>query len=194
MNELNIDLASISAHKFYGPKGVGALYVRRRNPKVKLQPQITGGGHENGFRSGTLNVPGIVGLGAASEIALASQWNDAIYISSLRVMLEQQLENECGARINGNIKYRLPNTTNLLFANNKASDLISRFPDWAFSTGSACTSALAQPSHVLKAMGLTENEAYSSIRFSLGKYNRIEEIREVIAGFSEAINGFRENA
>jgi len=177
VNELGIDLACMSAHKLYGPKGSGVLYVRRKNPRVRLEAQIHGGGHEHGLRSGTLNVPGIVGLGAACERAADLLWDDADRISSLRTRLEQFLTGECGAIVNGNFRNRLPNTSNVSFPGLRADDLIGRWKnDLAVSSGSACSSALPEPSHVLIAMGLTSDAARSSVRFSLGRFTTIEEI------------------
>ncbi|MCC6689944.1 MAG: cysteine desulfurase [Bacteroidia bacterium] len=174
-----IDLLCLSAHKFYGPKGAGALFVRRKNPRVTLLPLIHGGGHERGLRSGTLNVPAIAGLGKACEIAKTEMWDDAQRISVLRTLLEQGLIETGKVHVNGSQKNRLPNVSNLSFAGIKADSLITKMPDIAVSTGSACTSAIPEPSHVLSAMGLTQEEAYSSVRFSLGKYSTKEEVEMV---------------
>jgi cysteine desulfurase len=171
-----IDLLCLSAHKFYGPKGAGALYVRRKDPRVSLFPLIHGGGHERGLRSGTLNVPAIVGLGKACEIASAEMWDDAQRISALRTILEQSLLDIKGVHVNGSQKNRLPNVTNLSFAGLKADSIITKISDIAVSTGSACSSAVPEPSHVLMAMGLIQEEAYSAIRFSLGKFTTREEV------------------
>lgn len=181
VNELNADMLCISAHKVYGPKGIGALYVRRKNPRVTLVSQLHGGGHEKGLRSGTLNVPAIVGLGAACEIANERLWEDGSRISKLRTVLEQALTENNNAFINGSTKNRIFNTTNICFKNITAADFIAKFKNIAIATGSACTSASNEPSHVLRAMGLTEKEAQSSIRFSLGRNTTIEEIENVIA-------------
>jgi cysteine desulfurase len=180
VNELGIDLCTVSAHKCYGPKGVGALFVRRKNPRVTLVPQIDGGGHEHGLRSGTLNVPGIVGLGAAARIAAEALWDDNQRISLLRSRLEQELIVRCGAKVNGNTRHRLPNTTNLCFPGLRASELIRACPQLAVSTGSACSSALPEPSHVLRAMGLSEADAYASVRFSLGRMTTEEEVLRAV--------------
>jgi len=182
-----IDLMCMSAHKMYGPKGVGALYVRRKNPRVTLFPQIDGGGHERGLRSGTLHVTGIVGLGKACEIAKEDMWNDAARISRLRTKLEQGLCNLPHTFINGSTKNRLFNTSNICFQGRRSENIISKIPTIAVAMGSACTSAVAAPSHVLLAMGLNEEEAYSSIRFSLGKYNTDEDVLEVIELFKKAV-------
>lgn len=183
MNE-HIDLLCLSAHKFYGPKGIGALYVRRKDPRVSLFPLIDGGGHERGLRSGTLNVTGIVGLGKACEIAKQEMWEDAARISRLRTKLEQQLCDLEDVHMNGSTKHRLFNTTNIAFLKIRSETLINRIPTIAVAMGSACTSAVAQPSHVLKAMGLSDSASYSSIRFSLGKYTTLEEVDQVIESIS----------
>lgn len=180
----HIDLLCLSAHKFYGPKGIGALYVRRKDPRVSLFPMMDGGGHERGLRSGTLNVTGIVGLGKACEIATQEMWEDAARISRLRTKLEQQLGDLEDVHINGSTKHRLFNTTNIAFLKIRSETLINRIPTIAVAMGSACTSAIAQPSHVLKAMGLSDSASYSSIRFSLGKYSTMEEVDQVIESIS----------
>lgn len=187
VQELGIDLMPLSAHKFYGPKGAGALYVRRKNPRVALVAQQEGGGHENGLRSGTLNVPGIVGLGAACVLAEEELWDDGIHLSRLRTKLEQSLLELGNVFVNGSQKHRLPNVSNLCFSGIKAAQLITRLPDLAFSTGSACSSALPEPSHVLKAMGLDDAAAYASARFSLGKYTTEEEVDFCIAKISATL-------
>jgi cysteine desulfurase len=177
----DIDLLALSAHKFYGPKGCGAIYVRRRSPRVKLTPLIDGGGHEKGIRSGTLNVPGIVGLGKAAQIANAEMLRDTGRIILLRDHLEQILLQTGKVIINGSTAHRLPNTTNLSFYNTNSGVLMRTFSkDLAVSSGSACTSALMEPSYVLKAMGLSDELAYGSIRFSLGRFTTEEEIEHVI--------------
>lgn len=180
VDEEGIDLLCLSAHKMYGPKGIGALYVRRKNPRVTLAQQIDGGGHERGLRSGTLNVPGIVGLGKACELAKEEMWDDAVRISRLRTILEQKLCDLEDVFVNGSIKNRLFNVSNLTFKGVRAETLIKQFPTIAIAMGSACSSAIAEPSHVLKSMGLSDDEAYSSVRFSLGKYTSKEEIDEVV--------------
>lgn len=176
VNDIGADLMCMSAHKFYGPKGAGALFVRRKNPRVTLIAQQDGGGHERGMRSGTLNVPGIVGLGKAAELALKMWWDDADRMSVFRSKLEQLLTENDRASVNGNIKSRLPNTSNLSFHGIKADALIAKLPSVAIATGSACSSALPEPSHVLSAMGLSESEALSSVRLSLGRYSSEEEV------------------
>lgn len=191
VEEEHIDLMCISAHKIYGPKGVGALYVRRKNPRVTLFPQIDGGGHERGLRSGTLNIPGIVGLGKACEIAGREMWEDAVRISRLRTKLEQHFCDMEKVFINGNIKHRLFNVTNITFQGIRSETLIKKIPTIAVAMGSACTSAIPEPSHVLKAMGLSDDDSYGSIRFSLGKYTTETEINETIKIVSEAIKEIR---
>lgn len=181
------DLCTLSAHKIYGPKGVGALYIRRKDPRVKLIAEITGGGHERGLRSGTLNVPGIVGLGAAARLANEQLWDYGIHTSRWRTILEQQLTEDGKGTINGSIKSRLPNTTNITFPGIKAERLIHQLSDIAFSMGSACTSTLPTPSHVLKAMGLSDEEIQSSIRLSIGKNTTEAEIRETILRIGGAL-------
>jgi cysteine desulfurase len=177
---LGIDIAPLSAHKMYGPKGVGALYLRRRGPRVKLTPMIEGGGHENGLRSGTLNVPGIAGLGMSAELAAETRtdyFNNTLY---LRQMLEKTLLALPGARLNGHAGLRLPNTSNISFGGIRPGGLIKSLSNTvAVSSGSACTSALMEPSYVLKAMGVADELAYNSIRFSLGRNNTEAEIIEV---------------
>jgi cysteine desulfurase len=187
----HIDLMCLSAHKMYGPKGVGALYVRRKDPRVSLLPQMDGGGHERGLRSGTLNVTGIVGLGDACEIAKKEMWDDAARISILRTKLEQSLCNLENVHVNGSIKNRLFNVSNIVFQGIRSENLIQKIPTIAVAMGSACTSATIEPSHVLKAMGLNDNDAQSSIRFSLGKYTTDVEITEVIKKFTDAVISIR---
>ena len=181
VNEMGLDMCCISAHKLYGPKGVGALYVRRKNPRVNLIPLFHGGGHENNRRSGTLNVTGIIGLGKACEIAQSEFWDDNMNISKVRGYLEHQLLEIPDLRINGSTKYRLYNTSNLYFPKLKdGSTVFSHIKhQYAVSLGSACTSARAQPSHVLMAMGLTKEESDNCIRFSFGKKSQKEEVEKL---------------
>ena len=187
VQEEHIDLMCLSAHKMYGPKGIGALYVRRKDPRVTLFPQIDGGGHERGLRSGTLNVTGIAGLGKACEIAKQEMWDDSARISKLRTRLEQFLCDLPGVFINGSTRHRLYTTTNITFPGIRSESLITKIPEIAVAMGSACTSAIAEPSHVLKAMGLSDEDSYSSIRFSVGKYTTEEEIWEAIELVSKAV-------
>lgn len=179
VNEMGLDLCCLSSHKLYGPKGVGALYVRRKNPRVSMIPLIHGGGHENNKRSGTLNVSGIVGFGKACELAQQEYWENSSNISKLRGFLEHQLLEINNLRINGSTRYRLYNTANLYFPPlPDGSSVFSKIKnDYAVSLGSACTSAHQEPSHVLQNMGLTKAEAENSIRFSFGKQNTSAEIK-----------------
>ena len=188
VKECKIDCCVISAHKMYGPKGAGAVYISRKNPRISVQAQMHGGGHEGGIRSGTLNVPGIVGLGEACYIAEKEMWDNGILLSSLRTRLEQQLEAVESVMINGSIKNRLNNTTNLTFKTIRSEDLIKEIRPIAIAAGSACTAALPQPSHVLLAMGLTEKEAYNSVRFSLGKYTTAQEVELTIEKIRKIIS------
>lgn len=187
----HIDMMCLSAHKFYGPKGVGALFVRRKDPRVSLFPQIDGGGHERGLRSGTLNVTGIVGLGKASEVAKLEMWENAAKISGHRTGLEQLLCELPDVFINGSTKNRLYTTTNICFQGIRSEELIKRIPNIAVALGSACTSAIAGPSHVLKAMGLSNEDSYSSIRFSLGKDTTESDIKETIEQFTAIVKEVR---
>lgn len=178
--EDDIDMLCLSAHKMYGPKGVGALYIKKQRPSILLSPLIDGGGHQKGLRSGTLNLPGIVGLGKSCEIAQLTAWDNGIKLSRLRTILEQRLSLLPDCFINGDIKNRLYNTTNICFKNKAAADIIKALKNVAVSTGSACASDKASASHVLLAMGLSEHEAQSSIRFSFGKSNTMAEVELVV--------------
>lgn len=181
-----IDLLALSAHKFYGPKGVGALYVRRRSPRVSLRPQIDGGGHERGMRSGTLNVPGIVGMGKAAAICLSEMDQDAARLEQLRNRLQEALLAINGTQLNGAAPKRLPHTLNLSFSNTDSNTLLLQFnKSLAISAGSACTSATLEPSYVLKAMGFSNQRAYSALRFGLGRFTTETEIDEVITLFNQ---------
>lgn len=172
-----VDLLAFSAHKFYGPKGAGGLFVRRKNPRVRLTPLFEGGGHERGFRSGTLNVPGIVGVGAACALALRDMAADAARLSALRDRLEREILNrEPGTRINGHPTHRLPHVTNLSFPNVDGDRLLKGFDDIAVSSASACSSGSLAASYVLRAMGVPEELAQASVRFSLGRRTTEEEI------------------
>ena len=191
LNE-NIDLLSFTAHKINGPKGIGALYVRRKNPRVKLSEQMNGGGHERGMRSGTLNVPGIVGFEKALELCRLEMKEDSKRISFLRNKLENGICKIRGTKVNGNVKHRLPNTTNILFDGVKGENLVTAMiRDMAVSPGSACTSASPEPSHVLKAMGLSNDEVHSSLRFSLGRFTTEEEIEFVLHKISQEVEQLR---
>ncbi len=178
VNEMNVDMASLSAHKMYGPKGVGALYVRRRNPRVLLTPIIDGGGHERGMRSGTLNVPGIVGFGKAAQIAREElRQGNRPRCSGMRERLRTTLERELDeVYINGDLEKRLPGNLNMSFAYVEGESLLMGIHDIAVSSGSACTSASLEPSYVLKALGVGEDLAHTSIRFGIGRFNTEEEV------------------
>ena len=191
--EDGIDLLACSAHKIYGPKGVGALYIRRKNPRVKLFAQLDGGGQERGLRGGTLNVPGIVGFGKAARLATAEMESDLKSIGRLRNKLEQALTGLEGTTLNGNRLHRLPTVTNISFSQGTGNKMLERLlKDVAVSSGSACSSASPEPSHVLKAMGLDDDTAYHAIRFSLGKYNTNEEIDFVIEKATQTLEIIRE--
>jgi cysteine desulfurase len=173
----NIDLMSFSGHKLYGPKGVGALYVRRKNPRVQLTAQMDGGGHERGFRSGTLNVPGIVGFGKAAELCRVEMNQEIAHASRLRDRLKDKLLSELDeSYINGTMEHRLPHNLNISFAYVEGESLLMGINDIAVSSGSACTSATLEPSYVLKALGAGDDLAHSSIRFGIGRFNTEEEI------------------
>lgn len=173
----HVDLMSLSAHKFYGPKGVGCLYVRRKNPRVRLIAQMDGGGHERGMRSGTLNVPGIVGMGAAAELALAAMPTEVAHLAALRDRLERRLLRGIpDAVVNGDPQARLPHLTNVSFPYVEGESLIMGIKEIAVSSGSACTSASLEPSYVLKSLGLGDELAHSSIRFSLGRFTTEQEV------------------
>jgi cysteine desulfurase len=193
VNQNKVDLVSLSAHKLYGPKGVGALYVRRRNPRVLLAEQISGGGHERGMRSGTLNVPGIVGLGAAAALAKAEMSTEAARLSALRDRLNQKFhENLDEIYINGSMEHRLPHNLNISFAYVEGESLLMGINDVAVSSGSACTSASLEPSYVLKALGAGDDLAHSSIRFGLGRWSSEEEVDYVVEKLTSVVRRLRE--
>ncbi len=188
----HVDLASLSAHKFYGPKGVGALYVRRR-PRARLQPQMDGGGHERGLRSGTLNVPGIVGMGRAAELALAERDAEAPRVLALRERLRAGLEAGLDlVTVNGSLAHRLPGNLNVSFAYVEGEAMMMAIKDVAVSSGSACTSASLEPSYVLRAMGVSDDLAHSSIRFGLGRFNTAEEVDHVVGLVIAKVGKLRE--
>jgi cysteine desulfurase len=190
---MNVDLASVTGHKIYGPKGIGALYVRRRNPRVRLAPQIDGGGHERGMRSGTLNVPGIVGFGAACEISGLEMESEAKRLVELRNRLHQGITNEIEeAYLNGHPTQRLPGNLNLSFAYVEGESLLMGLKDVALSSGSACTSASLEPSYVLKALGVGDDLAHSSIRYGLGRFTTDEEVEFVTKLSVDTVNRLRE--
>jgi cysteine desulfurase len=193
VNQVKADLVSISAHKMYGPKGVGALYVRRRNPRVLLAEQISGGGHERGMRSGTLNVPGIVGLGKAAAICQAEMATEAARLIALRERLNQKFhENLDEIYINGSMEHRLPHNMNISFAYVEGESLLMGINDVAVSSGSACTSASLEPSYVLKALGAGDDLAHSSIRFGLGRWSTEEEVDYVVDKLTSVVRRLRE--
>lgn len=190
--EDGIDLLSFTAHKMYGPKGVGALYVRRKNPRVKVTAQMDGGGHERGMRSGTLNVPGIVGFGKACEIAKQEMHDEAVRLEKLRNKLENSLLELEESYVNGSTSNRLPHTTNISFKYVEGEGLMMGIKDIAVSSGSACTSASLEPSYVLKNLGLDDELAHSSIRFGLGRFTTEEEIDFTIDCVKTAVNKLRD--
>jgi cysteine desulfurase len=189
----NIDLMSISAHKIYGPKGVGALYVRRRDPRVQITAQIDGGGHERGMRSGTLNVPGIVGLGKACEIAEQELGEESKRLTGLRDRLKDKLEAALDyVHVNGSMEHRVPGNLNMSFLYVEGESLLMGINDVAVSSGSACTSATLEPSYVLKALGLGDDVAHSSIRFGLGRFNTEAEVDYVAAKVIDVVKKLRQ--
>jgi cysteine desulfurase len=193
VNKQNIDVMSISAHKMYGPKGVGALYVRRKNPRVQVAAQIDGGGHERGMRSGTLNVPGIVGLGKACAIASEEMPQESCKLAGLRNRLRDGIMNSLDeVYINGSMEHRLPGNLNISFAYVEGESLLMGINDIAVSSGSACTSATLEPSYVLKALGTGDELAHSSIRFGLGRFNTQAEVDYVAARIVETVTRLRE--
>ena len=193
VNEMDIDLMSISAHKMYGPKGVGALYVRRKAPRVRVEALIDGGGHERGMRSGTLNVPGIVGMGAAAEMARKGLAEEKVRIEAMRdrmwTGLRQQLDE---IYLNGDDKQRLPGNLNISFAFVEGEAMMMAIKDLAVSSGSACTSASLEPSYVLRALGVGEDLAHTSIRFGLGRFTTEEDIDRIVALVVEKVKKLRD--
>ncbi|UOQ52414.1 IscS subfamily cysteine desulfurase [Hymenobacter cellulosivorans] len=187
-----IDIMAFTAHKMYGPKGVGALYVRRKNPRVKVTAQMDGGGHERGMRSGTLNVPGIVGLGKACELSRLEMAADTARLSALRDKLERELLTLEESYVNGSREHRLPHVTNISFKYVEGEGLMMGVKDLAVSSGSACTSASLEPSYVLKALGLSDDLAHSSLRFGLSRFTTEEQIDYAIGHVKEAVTKLRE--
>ncbi len=193
VREMGVHLMSWTAHKMYGPKGVGALYVSRKNPRVKVTAQIDGGGHERGMRSGTLNVPGIVGFGKASEIARLEMEQDAARLSKLRDHLQAELTKLEETKVNGNEGSRMPHVANISFKHVEGEGLMMTFnQNIAVSSGSACTSASLEPSYVLVGMGLGDDLAHSSIRFSLGRFTTEEDVEEAIKLVANGVNHMRD--
>lgn len=191
--EVGIHLMAFTSHKMYGPKGVGALFVNRKNPRVKVTAQLDGGGHERGMRSGTLNVPGIVGFGKAAEIASKEMLDDAARLSVMRDTLESSLMNNLEeVYINGSTEHRMPHVTNISFKHVEGEGLMMTFNNLAVSSGSACTSASLEPSYVLMALGLGDDLAHSSIRFSLGRFNKESEIDIAVDALTKGVNHMRD--
>ncbi len=187
-----IDLMAFTGHKMYGPKGVGALYVRRKNPRVKVTAQMDGGGHERGMRSGTLNVAGIVGFGKAAEICRLEMDSEAKRLSALRNKLQSSLLELEESYVNGNVENRLPHVANISFKYVEGEGLMMAMKDLAVSSGSACTSASLEPSYVLKSLGLSDDLAHSSIRFGLGRFTTEEEVDYAIVVTKKAVNHLRD--
>jgi cysteine desulfurase len=187
-----IDLLSFTGHKMYGPKGIGALYVRRKNPRVKVSAQMDGGGHERGMRSGTLNVPGIVGFGRACELARLEMPTEAPRLAALRDKLENGLLKIEESYVNGNREHRLPNVTNISFKYVEGEGLMMGIKELAVSSGSACTSASLEPSYVLKALGLSDDLSHSSLRFGLGRFNTEADVDYAIESVTRAVNQLRD--
>ncbi|MCC6725383.1 MAG: IscS subfamily cysteine desulfurase [Saprospiraceae bacterium] len=191
--EVGVHLMAFTAHKMYGPKGVGALYVSRKNPRVKVTAQMDGGGHERGMRSGTLNVPGIVGFGKAAEIAMQEMEQDAARLSALRDKLEKAMFELEEVYINGNVNSRMPHVTNISFKHVEGEGLMMTFnQEIALSSGSACTSASLEPSYVLVALGLGDDLAHSSLRFSLGRFTSEEDVNYAIEAIKKGVNHMRD--
>ena len=192
VNADGIDLLAFTAHKIYGPKGVGALYVRRKGPRVKVTAQMDGGGHERGMRSGTLNVPGIVGFGKACELCMQEMESEAKRLSALRDKLQASLTQLEESYVNGNVEHRLPHVANISFKYVEGEGLMMAMKDLAVSSGSACTSASLEPSYVLKSLGLSDDLAHSSIRYGLGRFTTEEEVNYAIDITKKAVTHLRE--
>ena len=193
VNKDGIDLMAFTAHKMYGPKGVGALYVRRKNPRVKVTAQMDGGGHERGMRSGTLNVPGIVGFGKACEICMEEMGSDTARIIKLRNSLEEGLMKVEESYLNGHKQNRLPHVANISFKHVEGEGLLMGInKNIALSSGSACTSASLEPSYVLKALGLGDDLAHSSLRFGLSRFSTQEEVDYTIKAVTDTVHKLRE--
>jgi cysteine desulfurase len=192
VNADGIDLLTFSAHKMYGPKGVGALYVRRKGPRVKVTAQMDGGGHERGMRSGTLNVPGIAGFGKACELCMQEMGSESKRLSALRDKLQASLTVLEESYVNGNVEHRLPHVANISFKYVEGEGLMMAMKDLAVSSGSACTSASLEPSYVLKSLGLSDDLAHSSIRFGLGRFTTEEEVDYAIEVTKKSVTHLRE--
>ncbi|HCA41868.1 MAG TPA: IscS subfamily cysteine desulfurase [Bacteroidetes bacterium] len=195
VHDMDIDIMAITSHKLYGPKGIGGLFVKDKDPKIKLTEQISGGGHEFGMRSGTLNVPGIVGFGKACEICMLTMEEETNRVSAMRDnMISELTSNLERVFLNGHPVYRLPGNANMCFECVETSHLFGMIDDVAFSSGSACSSAKMKPSHVLKALGLTDDQAVSSIRIGIGRYNTQEEVDYATKRLIETVNKVREKS
>ncbi|MDH5527141.1 MAG: IscS subfamily cysteine desulfurase [Nitrospirota bacterium] len=193
VQEMGIDLLAVTAHKMYGPKGVGALYVRRRNPRVRLSAQIDGGGHERGMRSGTLNVPGVVGMGKAAELCMQEMPEESARMGVLRDHLENGiLAGLDEVQVNGSREHRLPHNLNISFAYVEGESMLMGLKEIALASGSACTTATLEPSYVIRALGVSEELAHSSLRFSIGRFTTEEEVEYVIGRVVETIQRLRE--
>ena len=193
VQSMGVDLLSYTAHKLYGPKGVGALYVRRKNPRVRLSPMMDGGGHERGMRSGTLNVPGIVGFGKACEVAMEVMEQESAMLLNLRERLRKGIMDSLDeVSVNGHLTKRMPGNLNLSFAYVEGESLLMGLREIALSSGSACTSATLEPSYVLQALGVSPELAHSSVRFGLGRFNTEEEVDYAIKRVVETVNRLRE--
>jgi cysteine desulfurase len=193
VSKRNIDLMSIAGHKMYAPKGVGALYVRRKNPRAQISAMIDGGGHERGMRSGTLNVPGIVGLGKACAIAQEEMLKESCHLAGKRNRLRDRILSRLDeVYVNGSTEHRLPGNLNLTFAHVDGESLMMALNDIALSSGSACTTAALEPSHVLRAIGISDDLAHSSIRFGIGRFNTDAEVDYVANRVVETVMRLRE--
>jgi cysteine desulfurase len=188
IDDMGIDLLSISAHKFYGPKGIGGLYIRRKDPRVQLQPIMFGGGHERGIRSGTLPVPNIVGMGKACDLAADVMNEENLKITTLRDALLQGIRDENPyALVNGSMEYRVSGNLNMSFPGAKNEAIIAAIPEIAISSGSACTTSTMEPSHVLLALGMSKEEAYSSLRFGIGRFNTEQDIQITVKSINDCM-------
>jgi len=188
VDDMGIDLLSISAHKFYGPKGIGGLYIRRKDPRVQLQPLMFGGGHERGIRSGTLPVPNIVGMGRACDLAVDIMNEENLKITTLRDALLHEIRDENpNALVNGSMEYRVAGNLNMSFPGVNNEAIIAAIPEIAISSGSACTTSTMEPSHVLLALGISKEEAYSSLRFGIGRFNTEQDIHIAVKSINDCI-------
>ena len=191
VKDSSVDLMAFSSHKIYGPKGVGALYIKRKNRRIQLEPLLHGGGQESHLRAGTLNVPAIVGFGAAAKKAQLLMKDEGVRLAELRNYLEKELLQIEGSYLNGDIERRLPNVTNISFLHVKAEQLMASAPMIAMASGSACSTGSLEPSHVLLAMGLKKDLAHAALRLSLGRFNTTDEINQTIALLKGSIEKLR---